>query len=228
MAQGDQIYVLRPYLQIQGLYEHHGIDCGDGTVIHYRKTNETISRTPFLTFSHGLKIHLKSYLKNFCFVPEIVIQRAISRLGEQQYNLLFNNCEHFATWCKTGISYSKQIRDFLPIITQLDLNKLNEPIQQSLQTTDPHNAQKLINEALASIKIVWNDLQPKYQQQIQEFQTWEKVAFQALNNHREDLAREAIKRKLEAKKQAQALETQLQQLATMTENLIQNSMHNQG
>lgn len=223
MAQGDQIYVLRPYLQIQGLYEHHGIDCGDGTVIHYRKTNEIISRTPLLTFSHGLKVYLKEYLTSFCFVPEIVIQRAISRLGEQEYNLLFNNCEHFATWCKTGISYSKQIRDFLPIISQFDVNKLQEPIQQSLQKTDSNNAQTLVNEALASIKVLWDDLQPKYQQQIQEFQTWEKVAFQALNNKREDLAREAIKRKLEAKKQAQELEKQLQQLATMTENLIKNS-----
>jgi hypothetical protein len=222
MAQGDQIYVLRPYLQIQGLYEHHGIDCGDGTVIHYRKTNETISRTPFLTFSHGLKVYIREYITSFCFVPEIVIQRAKSRLGEQQYNLLFNNCEHFATWCKTGISHSKQIRDFLPIITQFEMSKLNEPIQKSLQTTDPNNAQKLVQEALAQIKVVWDDLQPQYQQQIQEMQDWEKVANQALKNNREDLAREAIKRKLQAKQQAKKLESELQQLATMTENLIKN------
>ena len=30
-------------------------------------------------------------------------------LGEQNYNLLFNNCEHFATWCKTGRHRSGQV-----------------------------------------------------------------------------------------------------------------------
>jgi len=223
MAKGDQIYVFRPYLEIQGLYEHHGIDCGDGTVIHYRKTNETISQTPLFTFSHGLKIYIREYVKGFCFIPDTVIKRAKSRLGEQQYNLLFNNCEHFATWCKTGISDSKQIRDFLPIITQFDLQKLNIPIQESLKITDHNNAQKLVNEAIASIKVIWDDIQPKYQEKIKEVETWEKVAFQALKNNRDDLAREAIKRKLESKKQAKELENQLQQLATMTENLVKNS-----
>jgi hypothetical protein len=33
----------------------------------------------------------------------------MSRIGEQDYNLLFNNCEHFATWCKTGRHRSGQI-----------------------------------------------------------------------------------------------------------------------
>ena len=33
----------------------------------------------------------------------------MSRIGEQDYNLLFNNCEHFATWCKTGRHRSSQI-----------------------------------------------------------------------------------------------------------------------
>ena len=34
MAKGDQIYVMRELLGIPSIYEHHGIDCGDGTVIH--------------------------------------------------------------------------------------------------------------------------------------------------------------------------------------------------
>ncbi|MFQ9674660.1 MAG: lecithin retinol acyltransferase family protein [Clostridium paraputrificum] len=37
------------------------------------------------------------------------VKRALSRIGERRYNLFTNNCEHFATWCKTGVSYSKQI-----------------------------------------------------------------------------------------------------------------------
>ena len=37
----------------------------------------------------------------------------MGRLGEQDYNLLFNNCEHFATWCKTGRHRSGQVDSVL-------------------------------------------------------------------------------------------------------------------
>jgi hypothetical protein len=37
----------------------------------------------------------------------------MGRLGEQDYNLLFNNCEHFAHWCKTGRHRSTQVEDWL-------------------------------------------------------------------------------------------------------------------
>lgn len=41
------------------------------------------------------------------------ISRARSRLGETKYNLIVNNCEHFAVWCKTGISESHQVNKIL-------------------------------------------------------------------------------------------------------------------
>ena len=44
-----------------------------------------------------------------CFNPETVISRAESKLGERKYNAFTNNCEHFALWCKTGVSSSEQI-----------------------------------------------------------------------------------------------------------------------
>ena len=37
----------------------------------------------------------------------------MSRIGEQRYNLLFNNCEHFASWCKTGRHQSGQVEGWL-------------------------------------------------------------------------------------------------------------------
>ncbi|MEC7652444.1 MAG: lecithin retinol acyltransferase family protein, partial [Cyanobacteriota bacterium] len=43
----------------------------------------------------------------------VTLRRAMSRIGEQNYNLLFNNCEHFATWCKTGRHRSGQIDSVL-------------------------------------------------------------------------------------------------------------------
>jgi len=36
------------------------------------------------------------------------VRRAKSKLGETGYSLLFNNCEHFAMWCKTGIAEFNQ------------------------------------------------------------------------------------------------------------------------
>ncbi|TRU83670.1 MAG: NC domain-containing protein, partial [Microcystis novacekii Mn_MB_F_20050700_S1D] len=44
MARGDQIYAYRELLNLQGVYAHHGIDCGDGSVIHYRKPSEIVER----------------------------------------------------------------------------------------------------------------------------------------------------------------------------------------
>ena len=41
------------------------------------------------------------------------VERAFSRVGETKYNLLLNNCEHFAIWCKTGVSESYQVKRVL-------------------------------------------------------------------------------------------------------------------
>lgn len=36
-------------------------------------------------------------------------RRAESKIGQHAYNLLWNNCEHFASWCATGIAVSQQV-----------------------------------------------------------------------------------------------------------------------
>ncbi len=222
MAKGDQIYVYREYANLNGVYQHHGIDCGDNTVIHYRKPSEIIERTSLGVFTRENKIYVRQYPVGFCFIPEVVVHRAESRLGENKYNLLFNNCEHFATWCKIGVSESKQIKEFIPVINKLDTYNLAEPIKQALLGVDKNNAEYLVNQSLNDIRTVWDQIQPRYKQAVQEVEAWEKVAFSALQKNREDLAREAIKRKLHYKKIATDLQTQLEKLAMMTENLLKN------
>ena len=37
------------------------------------------------------------------------VARAKSCLGKAGYELLGNNCEHFALWCKTGVKTSHQV-----------------------------------------------------------------------------------------------------------------------
>lgn len=108
MPAGDHIYVLRT----MG-YTHHGIDCGDGTVIHFSgepgigKASSSIVRDTIGNFSRGSTIHVMRYRHRFD--PEETLMRANSRLGESNYHLLSNNCEHFATWCCTGRSASQQV-----------------------------------------------------------------------------------------------------------------------
>lgn len=50
------------------------------------------------------------------YSPEETVDRAKSRLGEEKYSLPFNNCEHFAIWCKTGVNESRQFNKLMTYI----------------------------------------------------------------------------------------------------------------
>ena len=56
---------------------------------------------------------LKNSSEYHLYSPKETVRRARSRLGESSYNLATNNCEHFAIWCKTGISESHQVNALL-------------------------------------------------------------------------------------------------------------------
>lgn len=222
MARGDQIYVMRPFFGVQALYEHHGIDCGDGTVIHYRKpeTEEaTISQTSMAEFSRGDRIYLKRYTTSI--MPEDVVNRATSRLGEQQYDLLSNNCEHFATWCKTGVSDSAQLRQF-----GVNLNGWSAADVQRLITqpsrSQPDEYLALVQQALQNIAIARAPIQSRYQTLTKEAKLWQRVARLAVGQAKDYLARRALTRKLDYQKQAQDLEAQLRQLDDLEAGLQAN------
>ena len=102
MATADHLQVPRRH----GLFNHHGIDLGDGTVAHYLEGRE-ILRSPVSEFSQGEVVSVMDHTN--ASPAGVTLRRAMSRLGEQNYNLLFNNCEHFATWCKTGRHRSEQV-----------------------------------------------------------------------------------------------------------------------
>ena len=102
MATADHLQVPRRH----GLFNHHGIDLGDGTVAHYLEGRE-ILRSSVSEFSQGEVVSVMDHAD--ASPAGVTLRRAMSRLGEQNYNLLFNNCEHFATWCKTGRHRSEQV-----------------------------------------------------------------------------------------------------------------------
>lgn len=50
--------------------------------------------------------------------PEGAVQRAFSRVGQAGYNVLTQNCEHFAEWCVSGQQRSLQVRGALMGVPQ--------------------------------------------------------------------------------------------------------------
>ena len=108
LAAADHLQAPRQH----GLFMHHGIDLGDGTVAHYLE-GRAILRSKREDFSRGQLITTVVYPPGDCSPTGLVLRRAVGRLGEQNYNLLFNNCEHFAHWCKTGRHRSAQVEGWL-------------------------------------------------------------------------------------------------------------------
>lgn len=106
MAAADHLQVPRQH----GLFLHHGIDLGDGTVAHYLEGRE-ILRSSLDDFSQGQPVSVVPHAE--CSLQGVTLRRAMGRIGEQNYNLLFNNCEHFATWCKTGRHRSAQVNSVI-------------------------------------------------------------------------------------------------------------------
>ncbi len=137
MTAADHLQVPRQH----GLFLHHGIDLGDGTVAHYLEGRQ-ILRSPVADFSRGQPLSVVSYAT--CSPVGVTLRRAMGRLGEQNYNLLFNNCEHFAHWCKTGRHRSRQVEQVL------ESSRLGAvAISQWLPAAVMRAAQLLIQQGLA-------------------------------------------------------------------------------
>ena len=108
MARGDHIKVKR----LGGIYTHHGIDMGDGTVMHFsgeplRQRQAKVCREAMDTFLEGGKAKVVRY-GDAAQDPDVVIETAETEMGKTGYRLLFGNCEHFACYCVTGQWRSRQ------------------------------------------------------------------------------------------------------------------------
>jgi hypothetical protein len=94
-------------------YEHHGIYVGDGKVVHYSGFAGSAHRGPVAEvtleqFANGHAVAVRPHPFPKFSAAETVL-RARSRLGENRYRLLTNNCEHFCAWCLLGESRSEQV-----------------------------------------------------------------------------------------------------------------------
>jgi hypothetical protein len=106
VARGDHICVRRV------AYTHHGVDVGDGTVIHFGagmggKADATIRRASMAAFALGGRVSVQAYGRRL--PADETVRRALSKVGVSGYHLFANNCEHFVRWCVTGQHRSRQV-----------------------------------------------------------------------------------------------------------------------
>ncbi|GFO48582.1 hras-like suppressor 3 [Plakobranchus ocellatus] len=119
----------------RGLYSHWAVYVGNEKVVHLTGVDNGGSSSSKYVFSIcGVKFDKAAVrIDNFWDVVadcraeknnkgdekhkplsrSEIIDRAKSRLGEVGYNVIFSNCEHFARWCRYGISKSEQVDDLI-------------------------------------------------------------------------------------------------------------------
>lgn len=104
-AKGDHVRVAF----VLGMH-HHAIAVGDGSVVELSKAERVVRRVPLEVFARGRRVEVISH--ETCLDADEVVRRALSRVGDVGYDVLSNNCEHFAWWCKTGEHRSRQTERF--------------------------------------------------------------------------------------------------------------------
>lgn len=92
-SKGDHIMVQRT------LYAHHGIYENVNRVYQYDK-GAGVNVVSLEDFADGDKVIV--YSEGSHYSPDQIIKRAKSRVGEDKYNILWNNCQNLATWCRLG------------------------------------------------------------------------------------------------------------------------------
>lgn len=116
------------------LYSHWAVYAGDGLVIHMTgDSNESLNASvsnsgcifticgqtfekayvkidDFWKVADGSKVYKNNCNdgKQYPDAADVIIKRALAKLGEIKYNILWSNCEHFATHCRYGVPTSKQ------------------------------------------------------------------------------------------------------------------------
>jgi hypothetical protein len=103
---GDHLVVDR------GLYRHHAVDLGNGTVVHFagpgkEKTLVSVRVDTFEDFAGGGTVWVRVYGQRL--EPEETVRRAEAMVGATGYDLISNNCEHLASSCVTGVAESRQV-----------------------------------------------------------------------------------------------------------------------
>ncbi|MDR2352631.1 MAG: lecithin retinol acyltransferase family protein [Deltaproteobacteria bacterium] len=141
------------------LYDHHGIYLGKYKVIHYTEKEGERSKgmvritslNEFLDGAPSLDVIRHANPK---FTPEEIILRAKSRLDEDTYNLVINNCEHFCNWCIEGVAESKQVQFYFTLAVEKICGQKGQIIAEVIKkwVEDPHK--ELVNTTINLVNTV--------------------------------------------------------------------------
>jgi hypothetical protein len=112
---GDVIWADRSFNGMP--YNHCGVYEGGGYVIHFAapegseisQKNAVVHRTSLDAFADECPVKVVDFPEGYSAGE--TLRRARSRIGERGYDFLTNNCDHFATECKTGEHRSLQVDD---------------------------------------------------------------------------------------------------------------------
>ena len=113
---GDHIRVNR------GFYAHHGIYAADDCVIHFASLNQLNRLDP--ASARIIVTSLEDFLQGGCLEVACynsveqekrrtrtqIVNQALLKVGECGYDLISNNCEHFANECEFGYKKSSQVQ----------------------------------------------------------------------------------------------------------------------
>ncbi len=76
-----------------------------------------------IEFAFGHPLHIVDH-PHARYSAQQIVQRARSRLGEQDFHLLSNNCEHFCNWCISGHHRSAQVERFRTVASLILRSKI--------------------------------------------------------------------------------------------------------
>lgn len=164
MQQQKVHYPLGAHLIVKHFgYTHHGIYAGRGRVIHYSGfahlfKKHPIEITPIENFSHGRKITINEYL-NPKYKGRKVVRRMRSRMHENNYHLIINNCEHLCTWAITGVESSPQVIKMMNRLTTIGYVSSMMSFMNSLMLT-------LTTTCFALVLYIKKKLRDKAKQQL--------------------------------------------------------------
>jgi len=113
VAEGEEPRLGAHIISARRGYLHHGIYIGNGRVVHYAGLAYGLFRGPveetsFAQFARGRRVWTR-WRRPAAFDHTEIVRRARSRVGEDRYQILHNNCEHFCEWCIHGESRSYQV-----------------------------------------------------------------------------------------------------------------------
>jgi hypothetical protein len=125
---GDHLVVQREW------YTHHAIYMGKGRVVHFApdpqgRVKKSVRRSSFKEFlNNSESVSVRQYKKATLAAEETCnLAREIAKRSQEgdfsEYDLAENNCEHLATYCKTGKRKSAQVDEWEKGIRQRKLNR---------------------------------------------------------------------------------------------------------